>query len=292
MCAPFVRHLFILMGAIAVAAATAGCAGSRSYNSRSGRISRGTAYVLPDGQFETSLGLLGFDYSELGASLGVGYGIADVAEVRLNTAHAMAGILSVQAGANLVDTRHFGLGLDTSVLYARGSSIWALPDDIQDPINDVSLLIVPVRITSSAPLTDWCSVHLGLSYVHAEVFGPVENDSTLIDAGVGLRIGSVVPSVHLYANGWLAFKVGADLPFIVFGQQSIEAISEIEPGVRAGVRSAEWISLPVEPLINVYGSLEMSLGRRTTVEVSLVRNAAARIIELPVLPSLLVVVRI
>lgn len=286
-----IRFARLSIGLAVLATVTSGCVANRRYNESGGRINQGTAYVLPGGDLEVSGGLVGLEYTDFGASLDLRYGIADVADVRVNVAHAVAGILSLGIGVNILDTKYFGLGIDASLLFARASAIWALPDAIREPIEDVSLLVVPIQTTASLPVAEWSSVHLSLRYVHGDLFGSVEDDATLIDAGVGLRIASVAPSIHFYASGWLAVIVGADLPFLVFGRENTEVTTDVEPGVRGGVRSVEWVSLPVEPLINVYGAVEASLGDLTIVRISVVRNAVARAVELPLLPALLVATR-
>lgn len=277
--------------ALALAASGAACASGRAYDAPSGRITRNTAYVLPGGTWELSGGVVGLGYPDLGASIGIDYGIANRAEVRANLAHAAVGAASVGVGFQLVDSKFVGWGLDGSLLLARGSSLWALPDEVRDPISDLTLLVAPIRSTWSFPVASWASLHLGARYVHASIFGAIEEESALIDAGLGLRSVSVDPSAHFYVDGWLAFVVAAEFPLVVFGRQNLEATTVVEPGIRGGVRSSEWVSLPISEFIGISAGVEASLAKEVTIELAVTRNIFARTIGIPVLPSLRVAKR-
>lgn len=224
------------------------CLASRNYAGDEGRLTQGTAYVLPDDKFEVAVGLVGLDLPDFGAELSLRYGIEDLLELQLNVAHVAMGVLSVGVDTNLVDTRYFALGLDLSVVYIQPRRVWALPADLQEPVRDTHILVVPVQLVSSFPITHWFSAHVGLGYTHGEIFGRLRLDSDLIDAGVGLRSVAADLSAHFYFAEGLALILGVDSPLAAWGRENVELTIDLEPGVRAGVRSVEWARLPVSSL--------------------------------------------
>ena len=108
------RSLAIIAGLIAWAV-VAGCATVRDFQAPKERVLERSAYTLQHREMKVSMGLVGVGTQDLGASLGLDYGLGDRYQMGINFAHATLGVLNGSFKVNLVDNPRWALGLKAEV---------------------------------------------------------------------------------------------------------------------------------------------------------------------------------
>jgi hypothetical protein len=259
------------------------CMAHRNFRARDERITHYTAYTVPKRETRIGAGLVGRGVGELGVNFGVTHGVTSRFQVGANVAHAAIGVLNVGIKGTFVDRGRFGLGGSARLLRAQPKNIWLLPEEAREPIADIDLIVIPIKLHSSYPLAPWTSLQLGVGYTHSEIVGPIHTDAALIEGGLGARVVRVEPGVHFYMGGRVALVMSASLAPYAWGRANLAAESEISEGVIAGVRSSEWRPLDFDQTARYLVGVEMRFGRRKFTHMQLygVRGALSRAGILP-----------
>jgi len=265
----------------------AGCATTRDFYDPQQRITDATAYALSNREVRVDTGLLGTGVQDLGANIDVAVGVGRGAQVSTNAAHLSLGIINASTKYTFVDRPRFGLGAQASFLWTRPTLIWLLPNEVTEPLKDIDLLIVPLELTASFPLARWVSLHLGGGYTHAELFGRIGNDASYFNAGLGARMVHLEPVVHFYLGNRVALILGGEAPVYLAAVEQVRSDIELEEGVVLGVRSAEWVAVPVGRAARGRLGVELRLGRRAYLQLFVARSALSNAGGgPPVLPSI------
>ena len=211
----------LALGACALSAGHAGAAppaapteAARSdLQSPEQRDTRNSTYALPTGMWAFDVGALGISggdvYGKLGAAYGVGAGI----QLEMNLAHWSIGLLNLTGSWHFLDTRYFDLGTRVGVWYGHGDWFWIAQGPAKELVSKLDVLMFPLAITASMPVSRLLQFDLDLQYTHAEVFGSVaRRDSPYFDAQFGMRQILVRPGVRLFVSDSTELDLSSNLP--------------------------------------------------------------------------------
>lgn len=282
----WVLPLIVLLAALY---AVSGCAASavRDFRSPGERVVGPTAFILDGYDTEVTAGLVGLDLPETGMNLGIRQGLGGVADLRLNIGHATFGILSAGAAARLYETPRFSLGLDVALLVARPRNVWVLPEDVRTELEDVTLSVLPVRLATTVTVTDWLMLTLRAGYDGALIEGALEAESDFLNAGAGARQLYFEPHAHVAVGASTVLFAYGRFPYWARGRVDATVLTELEPGVRAGVTTVDWASIPRGDLVGYGAGAEWWWDNGLSVQFALSRNLLTRtVIDLPLLPAL------
>ena len=243
--------------------ALSGCLPQRDFADRSQRPTARTAYTIPKDQIRVDAGLVGTDVHDAGLSASVHEGINDHLEVGANLAHAVLGVVNLDAKVAVFERPKAALGLRAGVLWTNSSFLWALPRELRQGLGDINVVTAPLLATATFPTTRWLNLHLGMGYTHIGMGGVFEVESALIKGGLAARdfffepqatfllADRVALSTRLHLSAWAAAQLGAT------------AYQQLGPGVQAGIASAEWVRIPFSYTHRYSVSADMRLGRTT-----------------------------
>ncbi len=245
-----------------------------------------TAYTLPKGEIQTGIGLVGTDIDNLAADVPFDVGLPWGLQVGTNLAHNAITLFNADVKANLLDTDHFGLGVSAGVKWFNPSNLYVLPQDVRDELGDVNLIIVPVWLETSYPISTWIDAHLGLGYQHSAASGTVSEGSALAQGAIATRELAVHPRVGFYPGDKVALFLGANLPLRSNAIASVSARAELQPGVVAGVDDTLYKRISPRDIYTVYGAGDINWGA-THLRMSLVYGLRLFTERVPVpLPAL------
>ena len=223
------------------------------------RLTDFTAYTLGAGNVKTGLGLVGTSYDNAGASIPLRVGVGGGVELGTNVLYDAVGFFNMDVKWNLLDHRWAGLSLRVGIKWLDPDNVYVLPDDIKKQIGDVELFIIPVELGASFPFSDMFGAHLTIGYNHVEIVGAVSPDSILVSGLLGAREVYLSPHFTLYPKPGVALILGAQLPIYLETQVTVDAESEVKPGVIVGARSNGVAQLDVIGKNTLYFAVEMAI---------------------------------
>jgi hypothetical protein len=265
------------------------CITSRNFKDPKDRPVVGTPYTVADKDVEIGVKLLGQGEDDLAAALSLRVGVTRHFDMRINLAHGALGVLNLDAKYNFVDKKWWAMGARTGILWARPRVIWALPDDMQQNLGNIDIVAVPIELIVGSQPLKWLGANLTLGYLHGALVGTIHTDTTLFDGSIGARKLYLVPQLNFLVISKLHIFLRADLPVLIYVRDEMIAEAEIEPGMSAGVRSAEWIKLD-DPISRsqVALGLDLKLGRITRLELFAIFRGPltlSGVLRTPVLPG-------
>ncbi len=272
------RRALLLVGAAAIAV---GCAKPRDLADPYDRPVDYTAYTVRGVQAEVSVG--GSQTPDLAARVGVTAGLGKQVQVDLNVGHIALGVVNVGARATLLERGPWALAVDGRILGTRGRYLWYLPASLRDDIGDLGLVTVPIGIHATRRFGRRLVASLGAGYGHSAVGGSFVGEALVLDGSLGARRLWVRPAVHL-ALGRFVIEGTVFVPYAVWGVTALDGTVELQPGVRAGATSYEWVPLRAGLGTSWRLTGELSLGR-TRLRAGVTGSPVAAELGVPLLPT-------
>ena len=239
-----------------------------------------TAYTVRGVQAEVSVG--GSQTPDLAARIGGTVGLGDRAQLDMNAGHLALGVVNVGARVMLVERGPWALSVDARGLATTPRLMWYLPAQLRDDLGDLGLVTAPFGLYSSVRVGRRIVASLGAGYEHSAVGGAFENDAIVFDGAIGSRRLWVRPAVHV-ALGAVLVEGTVFVPYAAWGVTALDATIDLQPGVRAGATSYEWVRLPAlaGTAWQVAGEVRWGLVR---LRVGVTGSPVASELGLPLLP--------
>ncbi len=249
--------------------ALAACVHERDFRAPAGRLLDDTAYTVRAKELRVDAGVIGRRLEDLGANLGLTYGVYERVELKTNIAHAAFAIVNARVKATLVDRPRFALGAKLGFTFAQPKLIWVLPPEYRATFGDIKVIGAPVRVLSTIRTADWLDLHLGLSYSHVDVYGDLPVNTEFSRISLGRRALVFDPMLSFYLGRRVALLLGGSWPLWSALLTDVENKIELQPGIRVGVNSAEWITSRMYSHNSYSTSVELRLGEYTNMRVSM-----------------------
>ena len=273
---------------LSIAWMTTGCIALRNFKDPKERLTTRTAYTLTAREVRADVELAGQDTHNLVANLGVTAGFGRHAEAGVNLAHGVMGVVNVHAKYNFIDMKKWALGVRVGFFWVYPPAIWALPDEFKNALGGVRIVSVPFDVIASFPLWEMAGLHLGLGYVHSDLFGEIETDTDFLASDIGVRKLHIDPMLEVCFAERVTVFTGARI--LLWGAL-VERTSmkvEVEEGVIVGARSVEWARMSASAGTSGLVGLEMKFGKTIHLRIYAVLNgllSKVGLFDSPVLPG-------
>ena len=274
------------ISSLALALVTSACVHARDFKSPEGRLLDNTAYALQQREMRTDFGLVGTEFNNFGAHLGLSYGAHKYFQLGTNFAHNAFSVFNLNFKSNVVDHRWVGVGLETGVSYMNPRLIWVLPKEYRDAFGDINVFSVPIRAITTIPAADWMDVSMGLAYQHVSLVGEVSAGDGFGEGSFGRRAFDLEPLLNFYLGRRVVLSFGGRWSMYSAWYTDLIAEVAVDEGVSVGVRSAEWVSRG--PLFNntFWASVEFRMGKYTNLRVSTTYRLLGDNFPVQVLPAI------
>ncbi len=269
-----------------LAALSSACVHARNFQDPRERITRHTAYA-EQARVRLDTDLLAAEPQRFVANLGV-----TVAAVRghldfsANLAHGAVGVVNLQSKFTVLDTRWYGLGGRVGLTYLNPRSFYFLPRPLRRKLGRFNLASVPIELWQSFPINTWFGADLGMGYRATSLWGDYAGDELLVDASIAQRWFAFMPVLDFYVARRVALRVGARLPVFTQVVEASDVQVALDPGVRVGVRSVEWVRRPFVRTVLLEFGAETRFGANTHLRLGVNIWAFRPLRALAVAPTL------
>jgi len=238
---------------LVIATGWVGCGGDVSrWRLQDTRMTDQTAHVLPEGRLEVGAGLVGTRVENLGVSLPVRYGAGAGVEVSANVAHLALGVVNAQAEWEFHESPNGSFSLRAGVLWLNPEFFWWASDEQREALGDaVEVLLVPVELLTTLPVSSGVDATLSVGYTHAAAIGGLSDDSSHATGQFGTRDLVVGGQFTFVVTPKVALNLGAQVPVWAASHVNASGETEIAPGVVVGVVTDELIEHDISGLYTV-----------------------------------------